>query len=258
MLGRPIAHSLSPVLHRAAYAELGLPWSYEAIECDEAALTSVLAERSDYVGFSCTMPLKRELLRVAGQLSPMARAIGAANTLLPVDGGWRAENTDWIGIRDALAGRQVETTGQVLILGAGGTAQAALAALTGAAAITVAVRDPRRAGDLCATAERLSLELTVSPLDALPAAADLTISTVPHGAADLIELPPTTALLDVVYQGWPSPLARRQLDRGARVVSGAAMLLMQAAAQVELMTGRAAPVAAMRAAMLAAVPDCGV
>ena len=262
VLGRPIGHSLSPVLHRAAYAELGLNWQYDAIDCGVKDLAGVLADHADYVGFSCTMPLKRELLRVAAEVSPVAAAIGAANTLIraatDAAQGWQADNTDWIGIRDALAEHQVDARGRVLILGAGGTAQAALAALTQAASITVAVRDPARTNELRDTADRLNLELTVIRLGERPAEVDLTISTLPHAAADSIELPRTKALLDVVYQGWPTALAQRAQAEGTEVISGAVMLLLQAAAQVELMTGRAAPVEAMRAAMRAAVPDCGV
>lgn len=256
MLGRPIAHSLSPVLHRAAYAELGLNWDYRAIECDETDLARVLGEGADYAGFSCTMPLKREALRLASSASARAVAIGAANTLVPAPDGWRADNTDWIGVRDGLAADGVAADGHVLVLGAGGTAQAVLAALPPGAEVTVAVREPARTTALGHTAARLDLRLTVIPLDQLPAT-DLVVSTLPPGAGDRLRLPPHRALLDVVYAGWPTPLARRARSAGAQVVSGASVLLFQAAAQVELMTGRAAPVAAMRAALLAAVPGCG-
>ena len=129
VLGKPIGHSLSPMLHRAAYAALGLAgWRYNAIECAEDELSRVLAEHPDAAGFSCTMPLKRAALRVAGTASPVATAIGAANTLLPTSAGWHAENTDWIGIRGSLRERGIRPR-RVIVLGAGGTAQAALAAL---------------------------------------------------------------------------------------------------------------------------------
>lgn len=266
VLGKPIAHSLSPVLHRAAYTALGLSnWHYAAIECSSADLPTVLAEHPDAAGFSCTMPLKQAVLRVAGSASPMASAIGAGNTLLPASDGWHAENTDWVGVRNALAERNIQPH-RVIVLGAGGTARAALAALPGASEITVLVREPARAGELLAAAERLtaagllSARVRVARLDD-PAPADLLIATLPPGAADplLPRLPigAGCAVLDAVYAGWPTALARAALDAGAPVVSGASMLLHQAARQVELMTGRAAPVAAMRAAMRAAAPDCG-
>ncbi|MDQ2956703.1 MAG: shikimate dehydrogenase, partial [Actinomycetota bacterium] len=144
VLGTPIGHSLSPVLHRAAYAALGLAgWTYDAIECDESRLADLLAGTGpELAGYSATMPLKRAVLRVAAQVSPQARAIGAGNTLLPHAEGWYVDNTDWIGIRDALAAHAVPATGDVLLLGAGGTAQAALAALTGARSVTALVREP--------------------------------------------------------------------------------------------------------------------
>lgn len=264
MLGTPVGHSLSPVLHEAAYRALGLAgWTYRAIECDEAGLAGVLAATAeDVVGYSCTMPLKRQVLKAAATVSPEAAAIGAGNTLLPRTSGWHADNTDWIGIRDALAAHGVPSTGAVTVLGAGGTAQAALAALTGARQITVLVREPSRAGELLATAQRLGVRVTLARLSERRhwLSADLIIATLPAGAADEFAGLPfraDQALLDAIYHPWPTPLAAAVAAAGAPVVSGAAMLLYQAARQVELMTGSAAPVEAMRAALLAAVPGCG-
>jgi shikimate dehydrogenase len=264
VLGSPVAHSLSPVLHRAAYAALGLTdWTYRTIECTEDELAGLLATAEPGVaGFSCTMPLKRRLLELAASASPQAEAIGAGNTLLPRSDGWHADNTDWLGIRHALLDRDVPPAGEVVLLGAGGTAQAALAALSPSARVTVLVRDPDRTGALRATADRLGVPVTVARLDQ-PApirAADLVLSTLPAGAADPLAgagWRPGQAVLDVVYRPWPTPLAQAAGRAGAVVVSGAAMLLFQAARQVELMTGSAAPVAAMRAALLAAAPGCG-
>ena len=149
------------------------------------------------------------------------------------------------------------------MLGAGGTAQAALAALTGAHRVTVLVREPARAADLLAAARRLGRPVTVAPLTRREhwLDADLIIATLPAGAADrFADLPfrRSQALLDAVYHPWPTPLAGALAAAGAPVISGAAMLLHQAARQVELMTGSAAPVEAMRAAIAAAVPGCGV
>ncbi len=267
MLGKPIGHSLSPVLHRAAYRALGLAgWSYTAIECDEQGLAGLLAGSDEQVvGYSCTMPLKRQVLRVASSVSPEAAAIGAGNTLLRRDGGWHADNTDWIGIRDALAPTPIG--GAVTVLGAGGTAQAALAALSslagrsGVEQVTVLVREPSRAGPLLASAQRLGLPVRVASLSERRhwLEADLIIATLPAGAADRFAGLPfrrDQALLDAVYHPWPTPLAAALAAAGATVVSGASMLLHQAARQVELMTGSAAPVEAMRAALLAAVPGC--
>lgn len=265
VLGRPVAHSLSPVLHRAAYVALGLDWSYDAVDCGVDDLADVLAARSGWAGFSCTMPLKHAALDVATEVAPLARAVGCANTLLPADGGgWVADNTDVAGIVAALAEYAVAPS-TVTVLGAGGTAQASVAALLalGVGACTVLVRDPARAGVVTATGERLGVEVTVAPLapDADALGADLVVSTLPPRAADGLAGYAWTsrqAVLDVAYDPWPSALARAAGDRGAKVVGGALMLLHQASVQVALMTGEQAPVDDMRAALRAAVPDAGL
>lgn len=265
VLGRPVAHSLSPVLHRAAYAELGLDWTYDAIDCGVDELPAVLAERADWAGFSCTMPLKRAALELATQARPVARKVGAANTLLPLPGGgWAADNTDVAGIVASLA-ENVVAPSTITVLGAGGTAQAtvAAAAVVGVARCTVLVRDLHRTGEVRATAEAMGVALDLAQLDvdAPGLAADLVVSTLPRGAADPLAAHAWRAgqaVLDVVYDPWPTPLAVAAAAAGARVLSGALMLLHQAAAQVTLMTGEEAPVSAMRAALEAASPGCGV
>lgn len=261
MLGRPIAHSLSPALHRAAYAALGLDWTYEKIDCGVDELPGVLAARDGWAGFSATMPLKHALLDVASAVAPLAVTIGSANTLVPGPEGWIADNTDVAGIAAALRERDVVPR-SVTILGAGGTAQAVLGALD-VPSCTVLVRDESRAGPLLATAVRLGIAVSVGRLtiEAAGLDADLVVSTLPRGAADPLATRnwrPTQAVLDVVYAPWPTPLAEAAAGDGATVVSGALLLLHQAAAQVELMTGRAAPVEAMRAALRTAAPHCGV
>jgi len=256
VLGRPIAHSLSPVLHTAAYAALGLDWTYEAIECGVAELPGVVADRADWAGFSCTMPLKHAALSLAQEATARATAIGAANTLLPLSaGGWRADNTDVDGILAALAEADVRPA-SVTVLGAGGTAQAAVAAVAelGIATCGVLARDITRTAALARTAERLGVQLVISGLtdDAMELDADLVISTLPPGAGDGLASRAwrsVQTVFDVVYAPWPTALAASATAGGATVVSGAAMLLHQAAAQVALMTGRDAPVEPMRAAL---------
>ncbi len=256
MLGRPVAHSLSPLLHRAAYAALGLAWSYTAIECDESALPAVLAARLDWAGFSCTMPLKQAVVAIADEVRPLAAAAGAGNTLLPRSGGgWIADNTDVLGVLGALHEHAL-TPASASVLGAGGTARATVVALAelGLPDCTVLVRDPARAAAVRATAAAVGTTVTVAELDlAAPAlSADLIVSTLPPGAADPLASVPwraDQAVLDVVYEPWPTPLAAAAAQRGAVVLGGALLLLHQAAAQVQLMTGRAAPVDAMRAAL---------
>lgn len=259
VLGRPVAHSLSPLLHRAAYDALGLSgWRYDAVECDESRLGALLAGLDEtWAGLSLTRPLKRAALAAAAQASELATAVGAANTLLPSGSGWHAENTDVAGIEQALRDAGVRSVGRGVVLGAGGTAQAALAALArlGERSPTVLVRDVRRASELVASADRLGCAPVLRPWpERLPVDWDVLICTVPAGAADGLAAGPWPAdglLLDVVYAPWPTALAQGAAAGGLpRVVGGAAVLLHQAAAQVQLMTGRAAPLAAMRAALL--------
>jgi shikimate dehydrogenase len=209
------------------------------------------------------MPLKRAVLSLLDEAEPLVAEVGAANTVR-FDAGLRhGHNTDVPGIGDAIT----EVAGElpadpVLILGGGATACSALAAVRGlgASQATAAVRDPRRAGDLLAAADRLGLPVQLAPFDdpAQPAPG-LLISTAPAGAADRYAerirqgtLTPG-CVLDVVYHPWPTALATAAQQAGVPTAGGFALLLHQAARQVELMTGKSAPVEAMRAAGLAAL-----
>lgn len=266
VLGSPISHSLSPVLHRAAYAALGLTWwRYDAIECDEDGLSALLDRCGpDWVGLSLTMPLKRTVLPLLDRVDPLARDIGCANTVVFAAAQRLGYNTDVPGMVGALVergiGRGAGHAGPALILGAGATACAALAALAamGEKSVAVAVRDPARAGELLGAAERLGLSVSLRPFapSALPEMR-LVISTVPAGAADFLgeilrgNIAPPEAVLDVVYHPWPTKLAEAASATGAVVVSGFDLLLHQAVRQVELMTDRPAPLEEMRKAGLA-------
>jgi shikimate dehydrogenase len=258
VLGSPVGHSLSPVLHTAAYDALGLTgWSYTRIECTEDALPGVVAGLGpEWAGLSLTMPLKRAALALADSASELAVAVGAANTMVLGPGGRHVDNTDVLGMVDALREAGVSRVQSAVVLGAGGTAQAAVAALAelGERAPTVVVRDPARARPLLETADRLGVEvrLRLWAEEGLLDGADVVISTAPKGAADLLVPPAGSVVFDVVYDPWPTPLATRALSSGSRIVSGLDLLLHQAAHQVRLMTGRAAPLDAMRDALAAA------
>ncbi|HEV7656335.1 MAG TPA: shikimate dehydrogenase [Mycobacteriales bacterium] len=256
VLGRPVGHSLSPVLHSAAYAALGLAdWAYTAVDCGEDELAGFLAGLGpEWAGLSLTMPLKRVGLAAADEVDPLADAVGAANTLL-LGERRTAYNTDVAGIAAALREAGTQSPRSAVLLGAGGTAQAALAALVtlGITNPVVLVRDVGRTGELRATADRLGAELDLrAGLPGPVPAVDLVISTLPAGAADEL-VPVGGVVLDVVYAPWPTRFAATAAAGGATVVSGLTMLLHQAAAQVDLMTGRTAPVEAMRQALDAAV-----
>ena len=262
VLGSPIGHSLSPALHSAAYAALGLTWwRYEAIECDESRLSPLLDSFGpDWAGLSLTMPLKRAVLPLLDRLDPLVTEVGAANTVLLAAEQRLGYNTDVAGMVRALGAYGVGTAGHVgpvLILGGGATACAAVAAMRdlGERSVAVAVREPVRAAALISAAERLGVTVQLRPFDSasLPGAR-LIISTVPAAAADdfapaLAGLRPRPGVVfDVSYYPWPSALGRAAQHAGAVVVDGFELLLQQAALQVELMTGRPAAVAEMRAA----------
>jgi len=260
VLGQPVGHSLSPVLHNAGYAAAGLTgWRYTAVECGRGGLRDFLDRlEPDWAGLSLTMPLKEEALRVAGEVEPAAAALGAANTLVPRGNGWYACNTDGPGMVDALRAAGVGTAQRVAVLGAGGTARAALAAAAALHAGTVEVyaRRPQALAELRPVARYLGLSLVWRDFAAAAgcAGADVVISTVPRGVADALAVPwrPGTVLFDALYHPWPTPLAAAAAAAGCAVVSGLDLLLAQAVRQFTLFTGVAGPVAAMRSALLAA------
>lgn len=265
VLGKPIAHSLSPVLHRAAYHALGLTeWRYAAYECDETELPKIVDSLDDeWAGLSLTMPLKRAALEVATTVSPRAAAIGAANTLVMRDRPGSAvelfaENTDAPGMVDALRAVGVRRVTHPIVLGAGGTAQAAVAALAELSdgPIELMVREPQRAELARETAERIGVEVQVTNLAEAEhlTDADVVISTIPAAvSASFATLPwhSSTVVFDVIYDPWPTPLAEGAFTHGCSVISGLELLLHQAGHQVELITGKPAPLPAMRDALAA-------
>jgi shikimate dehydrogenase len=263
VLGSPIAHSLSPALHNAGYAALGLDdWHYTRFELQAADLPGFLAGLDeDWRGFSLTMPLKEACLEVATMVSVQADRLGVGNTLVNLgEGRWSADNTDLGGMVDALRPHWRHDWEQVAVLGAGATARAAVmtAAGLGASGVTLYVRDPARAEPLLAWAVRVLpvLPVRVAPLADWTAGSEpAVLSTLPSGAADGFVLPgPRGGLLfDVVYAGWPTPLALTAAAAGMQVVGGLDLLVHQAARQFELFTGHPAPLEVMFAAGRAAL-----
>ncbi|MEU1047868.1 shikimate dehydrogenase [Streptomyces sp. NPDC005897] len=266
VLGSPIAHSLSPVLHRAAYTELGLAdWTYDRFDVDEAALPGFFQELgSEWAGLSLTMPLKRAVIPLLDSISETAASVDAVNTVvLGADGRRTGDNTDIPGIVAALREHGIEKTETAAVLGAGATASSALAALaricTGE--VAVYVRSAARADEMRGWARRLDVDVRIADwADAEEALrAPLVVATTPAGATDALAAAvperPTT-LFDVLYDPWPTALAARWSAYGGAVVSGLDLLLHQAVLQVEQMTGRApAPLAAMRKAGERALAD---
>jgi shikimate dehydrogenase len=258
VLGKPVEHSRSPVIHNAGYAAAGLThWQYQKIECDRDALRDLVTGLGpQWAGLSLTMPLKEVALTIADQVDPFAAALGAANTLVSRQGRWHAYNTDAPGMVRALREAGVSTVDRVAVLGGGGTARAAIGAAAGlGAAATVYTRRPEAVRELQPVADAMGVELTGRPWSELAecVGAGVVLCTVPKGVADPLAsaaFSSDTVLFDVVYDPWPTPVASAALAAGCRVVSGLELLLWQAVAQFELFTGVSAPVASMRAALL--------
>jgi len=255
VLGSPIAHSLSPTLHRAAYAFLGLPWSYEAIEVTEPELAAVVSGLGpQWRGLSLTMPLKRAAVVLADLAMPPVPTVGVANTLL-LEERLVAHNTDVSGMRAVMADAGVHHIARATILGGGSTAAAAVAALADVADETVVcARDPLRAAGLLDVAERLGSAVTLVDWSQAAGllAAPLVVATTPAGATDALaaDVPAAPGLfMDVVYDPWPSVLARAFQARGGRAIGGLALLVHQAVDQVRLMTGSEVPVEVLRRAV---------
>ncbi|GHH14995.1 shikimate dehydrogenase [Streptomyces rubradiris] len=259
VLGSPIAHSLSPVLHRAAYEAAGLTgWSYDSFDVDEAALPGFLDRLGpEWAGLSLTMPLKRAVIPLLDEVSDTAASVDAVNTLIfTEDGRRRGDNTDIPGMVAALREHGIEEVGSAAILGAGATASSALAALaricTGE--VVAYVRSEARAAEMRQWGERLDVEVrTADWADAAQAlSAPLVIATTPAGTTDALaaavpERPAT--LFDVLYDPWPTELAARWSMFGGAVVGGLDLLVHQAVLQFEQMTGQApGPLEAMRQA----------
>lgn len=269
VLGSPIAHSLSPALHRAAYAVLGLgDWRYDAIEVREEEFGDWFAGLGpQWSGLSLTMPLKRVVIPLLTEVCPVAEAVGAVNTVTWTGTGAArrpvGSNTDVRGIVEALRSTGLERASTGCVVGAGATAASAVAALAdlGCRDVVVLARSEARAGLPLEVAERLGVRARVASLEEPDAVltADAVVLTLPGPAAgawaeNLVPAlgglggPPPGALLDVSYHPWPTVAAGRWAQAGGRAVGGFEMLLHQAAGQVTLMTGRVAPLEEMRVA----------
>jgi shikimate dehydrogenase len=259
VLGSPISHSRSPDLHRAAYAALGLDWTYDAIEVTTASLADFLdsREQPEWAGLSLTMPLKADVLPMLDEISETAAFVRAVNTVVFTDGRRAGHNTDVAGMQRALqeahGGDLVARTGA--ILGSGATARSALVALQrlGVDEVVAWARNPERAADLVALGRDLGVDVALSPWDgSAPLAADVVIATVPPGAADGFVHRVTGSpgvLLDVAYGEGVTPLTAAWRRAGGATADGLDLLLWQAVDQVTLMTGLEAPVAAMQMAL---------
>lgn len=259
VLGSPISHSLSPALHRAAYAELGLTgWTYGRFEVTEDELANFVAGcNGNWRGLSLTMPLKSAALEL-GDVDSLARFAGSANTLI-FDGLRRTlYNTDIGGLVWAVQRVSAAPPVQVAILGSGATARSAVlsAADLGARSLTIMARDLGKAEQLVALGSALDMDVQLVSWAADLPAADLLISTVTSGAVDRIAEPIARSaplVFDVIYEPWPTALGKAARQAGASVINGLDLLVGQALGQIELMTGRTVAAEVLYAAGRAAL-----
>jgi len=244
VLGSPIGHSKSPALHRAAYAALGLDWSYDQLDVSEAGLSAFLdGLDEEWRGLSLTMPLKQSVIPLLTETDRVAEQTGVANTVLLDGDDISGFNTDVAGIVRALSAAGLQEARYVHVLGGGATAASALvaAAELGAERVDVHVRDLQKSVWLEPLAHRLGLMIRIRSFAQADRSLDvpqLVISTLPGGASTEAIYTDSTrrkaVLLDVAYDPWPSVLATAWQAVGGRVVSGLAMLAQQALLQVRI------------------------
>ena len=242
VLGSPISHSLSPLIHNYAYSLLEYPAVYEAIEVKSGELSEFLARElasSEVLGFSLTMPLKEELAQLstpALQVDARAKAINSANTIYKDGQSWKASSTDVDGFEFLVKDLSFST---VSILGAGGTARAAIASLSNRdLKIEIYRRSASRDASLSAAAMSSQIEIYDWDKCARAWKSDLVINTIPSDQVLSIikEFSSPKILLDATYSPWPPGLSRQQLDAKGSLVSGLQLLAAQAVYQISLMT----------------------
>ena len=284
VLGDPVRHSLSPAMHNAALAALGLDWVYLALPVAAADLATVVAalEALDCRGLNVTIPHKQAVAALAAELSPLAQRLGAVNTLVRrPGGGWLGTNTDVEGflapLREGNRPEQQAPGQRAVVLGCGGSALAVLAGLEqlGFSSIAVAGRNANALAALqagcrdwlpaleplawtTANDERLlqalaqaDLVVNCTPVGMASTRDPMAANRSPLAAAALDRLRPGTGVYDLIYTPRPTTLLRGAAERGCRTWDGLEMLVQQGAAALRLWSGRdTVPVDAMRQAAL--------
>lgn len=244
VLGFPINHSLSPVLHQAAFKILEIDGDYAAIAVNSGELNSFFANNSnEYDYFSLTMPLKEEVLALSFEVDEVVKRTQSANTLYKQENVWKLTSTDGSGFISAISHAGINTLENVLVLGAGGTARAVVGALDGVAdKITVLGRTSTRRESLENSLQQSSFSYQRWDDDCDFSQYQLVVNTTPAGAADLLSnsIRPgeISTLFDVIYKPWPTVLASRWADCGGQVINGLELLLYQGIHQLEYALGR--------------------
>jgi shikimate dehydrogenase len=240
VLGSPISHSLSPVLHSAAFSFLGLEGSYRAIDVPSGTLQDFMkTQGEDFDYFSLTMPLKEEVLSLDLEIDEKTREIQSGNTLYFRDDVWKLTSTDGSGFVSALSHAGLKSFNKVLILGAGGTARAVTGSLDSIATeIHVMGRSSIRQEALERAIHHSRFDYLRWNVDIDFTQYDLVVNTTPAGAADLLEdsvhQGTTATFFDVIYKPWPTELAQKWSDCGGKVLNGLELLLYQGIDQLEI------------------------
>jgi shikimate dehydrogenase len=244
VLGSPISHSLSPLLHQSAYEILGAQGTYEAIEVEAGQLSNFLKDKdSGWTGFSLTMPLKEEVLAIAHVVDPVAQIISSANTLYRKDNLWLASSTDITGFGFALDSRGFTKAKSAIILGAGATARAVVGALDGRIEeIKIVSRNTGREEAIRKCATKSSITFVPWEYTTPIAQSDLVVNTTPLYGADLFaDYLPTkisTLFFEVLYRPWPTVLHSRWRENGGETMDGIDLLVHQAIEQIALFSGK--------------------
>jgi shikimate dehydrogenase len=259
VIGDPVDHSLSPVLHNSAFATLGLDWAYVAFPVPAGSGQAAVAAMADLGirGLSVTMPHKAPAALACDRLTAVAERLGVANTVTNLGGVLVGDSTDGSGFVDSLAEQGWSPSGKrCIVLGAGGAARAVVLALAeaGAARVEVAARRPEEAANVASLAGEAGAAGTV---ESVPGA-DLVVNATPVGMTsdglpfglDPSSLGPGQLVADLIYAPAITPLLVAARRRGARTTNGLGMLVHQAARQFRAWTGQDAPVEAMSAAAL--------
>jgi shikimate dehydrogenase len=263
VIGDPVRHSLSPLIHNAGFRAVDLDWVFLAFEVPAGSgAAAVEAMRTFGIdGLSVTMPQKAEVAAAVDRLSPDAEALGAVNTVVRAGTVLVGENTDGAGFVNALrVDEGFDPAGKrSLVVGSGGAARAVVRALAGAGAaeVVVVARREDAAAAAAAHAGAVGRVGTAAEADAV----DLVVNATPLGMAEVVQLEPTLPVpedrlgagqlvADLVYHPLVTPFVEAARRRGAVAVNGVGMLLHQAAVAFQLWTGEAAPLDAMSVAVL--------
>lgn len=264
VVGSPIGHSLSPAMHRAAYAALGLTdWRYDAHDVVAGSLAPFVERHDELHALSVTMPLKREAAALAATRSDDVAYLGVANTLVRGADGWTATNTDIPGAVAALREQGVTSIATARILGGGATAasMAVAAVRLGAEEIRFVVRDVARGAVVARLVAELGVATSVELLGAaVVEGTDLLVSTLPVAALagrDHELGGSAETVFDVVYDPFPTALTAAARRAGRTVVAGLDLLAHQAVLQVLAMTGQPVEVDLLRRAAVAALDERG-